>query len=91
MAREAAGVPLVAMRGTDGQVRAFRNACRHRGMEVARGTGCTRAFTCSYHGWTYDLEGRLRHIPHEAGFPGFDRDAPSARPRDGGRAPGWCS
>ncbi|HEY2875991.1 MAG TPA: SRPBCC family protein [Reyranella sp.] len=75
VAREAAGVPLVVVRRTDGEVRALRNACRHRGMQVASGTGCTRAFTCRYHGWTYNLEGKLRHIPHEAGFPGFDKDA----------------
>lgn len=75
VAREAAGVPLVVVRGVDGTVRAFRNACRHRGMQVASGTGCSRAFVCRYHGWTYNLEGQLRHIPHEAGFPGFDKDA----------------
>jgi phenylpropionate dioxygenase-like ring-hydroxylating dioxygenase large terminal subunit len=75
VAREAAGVPLVVVRGGDGQVRAFRNACRHRGMQVANGTGCMRAFVCRYHGWTYNLDGRLRHIPHEAGFPGFDKEA----------------
>lgn len=75
IAREAAGVPLVVVRGVDGKVRAFRNACRHRGMQVAEGSGCTRAFVCRYHAWTYNLEGRLRHIPHEAGFPGFDKDA----------------
>jgi phenylpropionate dioxygenase-like ring-hydroxylating dioxygenase large terminal subunit len=74
VAREAAGVPIVAVRGSDGVVRAFRNACRHRGMQVASGSGCTRAFTCRYHGWTYNLEGRLRHIPHEEGFPGFDKN-----------------
>jgi len=73
VARDAAGVALVAVRGVDGKVRAFRNACRHRGMQVADGTGCTRAFVCRYHGWTYNLEGRLRHIPHEDGFPGFDK------------------
>jgi phenylpropionate dioxygenase-like ring-hydroxylating dioxygenase large terminal subunit len=76
VAREAAGIPVVVVRGADGKVRAFRNACRHRGMQVAAdGTGCTRAFVCRYHGWTYNLEGRLRHIPHEAGFPGFDKEA----------------
>jgi len=74
LAREAAGVPIVVVRGTDGQVRAFRNACRHRGMQVATGNGCIRAFVCRYHGWTYNLEGRLRHIPHEEGFPDFDKD-----------------
>ena len=52
-----------------------RNACRHRGMQVASDPGCARAFVCRYHGWTYNLEGRLRHIPHEEGFPGFDKEA----------------
>ena len=75
VAREAAGTPLVAVRGSDGRVRVFRNACRHRGMQLAAGSGCTRAFVCRYHGWTYNLEGRLRHIPHEQGFPGFDKEA----------------
>ena len=75
VAREAAGTPIVAVRGSDGTVRAFRNACRHRGMQVASGAGCARALVCRYHGWTYNLEGRLRHIPHEEGFPGFDKAA----------------
>ncbi|MFO1157864.1 MAG: SRPBCC family protein [Reyranellaceae bacterium] len=75
VARDAAGTPIVVVRGADGTVRAFRNACRHRGMQVAAGSGCTRAFVCRYHGWTYNLEGRLRHIPHEDGFPGFEKDA----------------
>src|SRR5262245_40366611 len=33
LAREAAGVPIIAARGNDGVVRAFRNACRHRGTQ----------------------------------------------------------
>ena len=73
IAREAAGVPLVVVRGTDGKVRAFRNACRHRGMQLAEGSGCSRAFVCRYHGWTYNLDGELRHVPHEDGFPGLDK------------------
>lgn len=75
VARDSAGTPIVAVRGVDGTVRAFRNACRHRGMQVASGSGCARAFACRYHGWTYNLEGRLRHIPHEDGFPGFAKEA----------------
>lgn len=75
VAREAAGVPIVAVRGGDGKVRAFRNACRHRGMQVAAGVGCARAFVCRYHGWTYNLEGELRHVPHDEGFPGLDKAA----------------
>ncbi|HEV7734879.1 MAG TPA: aromatic ring-hydroxylating dioxygenase subunit alpha [Candidatus Binatia bacterium] len=72
VAREAAGTPIVAVRGDDGRVRAFRNACRHRGTQVVEGTGCERALVCRYHGWTYELDGRLRHVPGAHGFPGLD-------------------
>jgi phenylpropionate dioxygenase-like ring-hydroxylating dioxygenase large terminal subunit len=72
-AREAAGTPLVAVRGSDGVARVFRNACRHRGMQIAAGAGCSRALVCRYHGWTYGLDGHLAHIPHERGFPDLDR------------------
>jgi len=73
VAREAAGVPILAVRGKDGKVRAFRNACRHRGAEVAKGTGCTQAFVCPFHGWTYGLDGGLLRVQHERGFPDLDK------------------
>jgi phenylpropionate dioxygenase-like ring-hydroxylating dioxygenase large terminal subunit len=75
VARAAAGTPVLAVRGSDGRVRAFRNACRHRGTELAAGSGSTRAFVCRYHGWTYGLDGRLRHVPDEHGFPGLEKHA----------------
>lgn len=74
IARESAGTPLLVVRGEDGVVRAFRNACRHRGMKLADGEGCTRALNCTYHNWTYGLDGKLLHIPGEAAFPGIDKD-----------------
>ena len=74
VAREAAGVPLLAVRANDGAVRAFRNACRHRGTQLASGSGCAKAFVCPYHGWTYALDGRLRGVPHEYGFPDLDKE-----------------
>ncbi len=73
IAREAAGTPLLAVRAADGTVKAFRNACRHRGMQVAEGSGCKKAFACRYHGWTYGLDGALKRIPHEEGFPGIEK------------------
>ena len=72
VARKAAGSPLLVVRGDDGKVRAFINACRHRGMQVAKDSGCARAFVCPYHAWTYGLDGELRHIPGHAGFPGVE-------------------
>jgi phenylpropionate dioxygenase-like ring-hydroxylating dioxygenase large terminal subunit len=72
VAREAAGVPLVAVRDAEGAVRVFRNACRHRGVTIAVGEGCGKAFVCRYHGWTYGLDGKLLHVPHERGFPDLE-------------------
>lgn len=73
IAREAAGRPILVVRDQDGVVRAFHNVCRHRGMRIAQDSGCAHAFVCPYHGWTYELNGRLRHIPHAEGFPGLDK------------------
>jgi phenylpropionate dioxygenase-like ring-hydroxylating dioxygenase large terminal subunit len=64
----AAGVPVLLLRGDDGGVRAFVNACSHRGAIVADGAGCARRFTCPYHGWTYDADGRLVGIPDRSDF-----------------------
>jgi len=72
VARSAAGTPLVVSRGKEGKVRAFINACRHRGMQVAEGSGCAKAFTCPYHAWTYNLDGELKSIPGRSGFGDLD-------------------
>jgi choline monooxygenase len=66
------GTPLFAVRGNDGRARVFRNACRHRGMPLVEGTGCSRALVCRYHGWTYRLDGSLTHVPHADAFPDLD-------------------
>ena len=71
IARKSAGTPLVVARGKDGKVRAFINACRHRGMQVASGSGRGQAFVCPYHAWSYGLDGSLKAIPGEEGFPGL--------------------
>ncbi|MDT5190081.1 MAG: hypothetical protein QOI28_2332, partial [Mycobacterium sp.] len=67
--RVAFGVPLFAVRDTDRRARVFRNACRHRGMALVDGQGCSHALVCPYHGWTYRLDGSLAHVPHAEGFP----------------------
>ncbi len=66
------GVPLFAVRDRARRARVFRNACRHRGMALVEGPGCSAAFVCPYHGWTYRLDGSLAHVPHADGFPGLD-------------------
>ena len=50
----------IIVRGQDGVIRAFANVCRHRGSLVClEHSGNTRKFSCPYHGWVYDTEGRL--------------------------------
>jgi choline monooxygenase len=66
------GTPLCAVRGNDGRARVFRNACRHRGMPLVEGAGCSHALVCRYHGWTYRLDGSLAHVPHANAFPDLD-------------------
>ncbi len=44
----------------DKKIRAFLNSCRHKGMSVCRyDDGNTLVFTCPFHGWSYDTDGRL--------------------------------
>ena len=60
---------VIVVRGEDGQVRVLLNTCRHRGNALCRAElGNTKTFTCSYHGWTYGLDGKLIGIPGKADF-----------------------
>jgi len=73
LAREVYGMPILVVREKNGTVRAFKNACRHRGVQVAEGCGHTTSFVCPYHAWTYSLDGALRGVPHEHGFPELNK------------------
>jgi phenylpropionate dioxygenase-like ring-hydroxylating dioxygenase large terminal subunit len=56
--------PVVVVRRADGEIGAYINACRHRGMRLCRADlGSTKSFMCSYHGWTYNTDGELVSVP----------------------------
>jgi len=80
---ERLGHPLFLVRGEDGRIRAFYNACRHRGgplVDAASGSAGKR-LVCRYHAWTYDLEGRLLGFPEAKNFPrGMKGDCPGLAP-----------
>ena len=76
---DAARTSIVVVRGTDGEVRAFHNICRHRGNKLVwndiptdETSGTCRQFTCKYHAWRYDLTGALTFVQQESEF--FDLD-----------------
>jgi phenylpropionate dioxygenase-like ring-hydroxylating dioxygenase large terminal subunit len=59
---------VLVVRQKDGSVKGLLNTCAHRGNAVCRAEeGNTRNFMCTYHGWTYDLAGKL------IGVPGLDK------------------
>jgi len=69
-----AGEPIVAVRGSDGKLRAFYNVCRHHAMSVMNEPcGHAQHMRCPYHGWTYNLEGELRGMTEFEGVCNFDR------------------
>jgi benzoate/toluate 1,2-dioxygenase subunit alpha len=56
--------PVVLVRHSDGRVRVLYNRCGHRGAKVVNEeVGNVRRFTCLYHGWAYDTDGRLTGVP----------------------------
>jgi phenylpropionate dioxygenase-like ring-hydroxylating dioxygenase large terminal subunit len=75
VAIESGDVPIVVTRGSDGVVRAFLNACRHRAAKVVPSCGTNaRNFACPFHAWTYALDGRLLGRPRsEGGFDALDK------------------
>jgi glycine betaine catabolism A len=52
--------PVLVVRDAKGDVRAFHNACRHRGSRIcSQAQGKVAKLVCPYHRWTYDLDGKL--------------------------------
>jgi phenylpropionate dioxygenase-like ring-hydroxylating dioxygenase large terminal subunit len=70
--------PVVLVRDSDRRVHVIHNQCAHRGsLVVATERGNVAEFTCCYHGWTYHLDGRLKRVPLQHGYPrDFDPSNP---------------
>ncbi len=61
--------PVLVVRDEQGDLRAYRNVCRHRGSRLLSGSGqCRAALRCRYHGWTYRLDGTLIGVPEGLAF-----------------------
>jgi choline monooxygenase len=73
---QAGAESALVIRGEDGELRAFRNVCRHRASRLREGRGeCGKALRCPYHGWTYRTDGSLIGVPEGRGFAGLDKSA----------------
>ena len=84
------GAPIVVVRGEDGALRAFYNACRHRGAPVTRAEcGTARRLTCQYHSWSYGTDGVLKSVPDARSFAGLDTTELGLVPVRCERRDGW--
>ena len=84
------GVLLV--RDPDGTLRAFENACRHRGHELlpcGSGSSKSRAIVCPYHAWSYRHDGSMIGAPGFRDVPGFDPSTYSLKPVRSQEWHGW--
>jgi phenylpropionate dioxygenase-like ring-hydroxylating dioxygenase large terminal subunit len=70
---------LIVVRTGDGSIRAFHNACLHRGTRLRPGDGRVASFRCPFHGWTWSLDGQLTDIPCAWDFPQVLAEADGAR------------
>lgn len=74
--RDLAGASVLIVRDASGVIRAFHNVCRHRGTRLCDATHgvLPGSIQCSYHAWTYALDGRLIGAPMMDEVAGFRRD-----------------
>ena len=72
--------PLVVVRNREGELRAFYNVCPHRAAVVAQGRGNRKSLQCKYHGWTYDLDGKLMRAPEFEGVKNWDKSKVCLQP-----------
>jgi p-cumate 2,3-dioxygenase alpha subunit len=68
--RTVCGRPILFCRDSASRPRVFLNVCRHRGAVVCRAAeGNADRYSCFYHGWTYDRDGKLYAVPGQAAYP----------------------
>ncbi len=62
--------PVIVVRDRhSGELRAFLNACRHRGAQLLEGSGtCDKQIKCPYHAWSYGTDGKLLAVPYPQEF-----------------------
>ncbi|WP_439533800.1 aromatic ring-hydroxylating oxygenase subunit alpha [Polymorphobacter sp.] len=72
---ENAGRSYLVTRQPDGSVRAFHNVCLHRGRKLRTASGWAKDFQCPYHGFTWNTDGTLKHIPCRWDFPQIEDEA----------------
>ncbi len=68
--------PLIMIKDQGGQIHLLFNRCPHRGAQLcsARKGNAGSHIYCSYHAWTFHLDGRLESMPAKEGYEGTNLD-----------------
>lgn len=75
IAHQGYGIPLLITRTREGEIKAFINACQHKGSKLVEHCDAHKVsrFTCPYHAWTYGLDGRLIGVARADAFLNLDK------------------
>lgn len=65
---------IIVVRSAPGEIRAFHNACAHRGRQLTAGCGHVARFQCPFHGWQFGLDGRPLRVVDREDWKGLLRD-----------------
>ena len=80
---------ILLVHGKDGKIRAFHNACTHRGNKLCQKfanqttftkSGNRKFFVCEFHGWVFDTKGELVDVPDKDNFHNVDFSKLGLRP-----------
>jgi len=75
VANDSHGLPLLIARTRDGSIKAYINACQHKGAKLIEDCAVHKQgrLTCPYHAWTYNLDGKLIGVARGEAFEEFDK------------------
>jgi phenylpropionate dioxygenase-like ring-hydroxylating dioxygenase large terminal subunit len=68
------GLSCFIVRGDDDEIRAYLNSCPHRGTKLCVGFASSDEVVCPFHGWKWNLDGKIKGIPSEWDFQNYDKD-----------------
>ncbi|MGH9035572.1 MAG: aromatic ring-hydroxylating oxygenase subunit alpha [Acidimicrobiia bacterium] len=69
LAYDVVGQSVLVVRTAPDEIRAYHNSCRHRGTRLVESCASASQIQCTFHSWTWNLDGTLKHIPCRWDFP----------------------
>lgn len=65
---------FIIVRSSENEIKAHYNSCLHRGMKLCASDTSVRSLRCPFHGFTWNLDGTIKHVPAQWDFKHFASD-----------------